>query len=114
MQNESIQNVTAQNFDAEVLGSDLPVLVDFTTAWCGPCKALTPIMARIAAEGAGRVKVVAVDGDAHPELTARFGIRGYPTVIAFGGGRELARNLGLAPRERLLRLLDAHATAASR
>lgn len=112
MQNESIQNVTAQNFDAEVLGSDLPVLVDFTTAWCGPCKALTPIMARIAAEG--RVKVVAVDGDEHPELTARFGIRGYPTVIAFGGGRELARNLGLAPRERLLRLLDAHAVSASR
>lgn len=112
MPSETLHPVTAQTFDDEVLASDVPVLVDFTTAWCGPCKALTPILARIAAEGAGRVKVCAVDGDAQPELITRFGVRGYPTVIAFGGGRELARNLGLAPRERLLRLVEAHPVAS--
>ncbi len=111
MKDELVRAVTAQDFDAEVLKSDLPVLVDFTTEWCGPCNALKPVLQRIAAEERGRLKVCAVDGDAHPELTARFGVRGYPTVIAFANGRELARCLGLTTRERLVKLVNAPATA---
>ena len=111
MKDELMQAVTTQDFDAEVLASEVPVLVDFTTAWCGPCRALEPVLRRLAAEGAGRMKVRTVDGDAEPELAVRFGVRGYPTVIAFAGGREVARNLGLTTKERLARLIPAGALA---
>ena len=111
MKNELIRAVTAQDFEAEVMNSELPVLVDFTTEWCGPCNALKPVLQRIATEERGRLKVCTVDGDAHPELTTRFGVRGYPTVIAFANGRELARSLGLTTRDRLVKLASAPAAA---
>jgi thioredoxin 1 len=107
MNDDLIHDVTAHTFEDAVLRAEVPVLVDFTTAWCGPCKALTPILRRLAAEGGAALKVCAVDGDAEPALVARFGVRGYPTVIAFAGGREVGRNLGLATKERLARLVPA-------
>ncbi len=106
-----VHAVTEETFDAEVLSSTVPVLVDFTATWCGPCRALAPILERIAKEGGGRVKVVTVDADDAPEIPMRFGVRGYPTIIAFVGGKEVGRQLGVANKETILRLFDLASVA---
>ncbi|AUX21551.1 thioredoxin [Sorangium cellulosum] len=93
-------------FDAEVLEAQVPVLVDFTAQWCPPCRALTPILHRLAAESAGHLEVMTVDGDRYPSLARRFGIRAFPTVIAFAGGKEVARHVGLTTKEKLLKLVE--------
>jgi thioredoxin 1 len=77
-----------------VLGCAGTVLVDFTAAWCPPCRALTPILARFASRER-QVVVGSVDADAHPHLAARYGVRGLPTVVVFAGGKEIARRVGL-------------------
>lgn len=99
-----VQSVTEQTFAAKVLGASVPVLVDFTTTWCGPCRALSPILHKLAAEQAGRLSVVTVDGDDQAALAARFRVKAFPTVIAFSGGREVGRHVGLTTREKLLGL----------
>ena len=108
-----VRPVTEENFEAEVLESPVPVLVDFATAWCPPCRVIAPILQRLAAENEGRVRVASVDGDACPALAARFSVRGYPTVIAFAAGKEQARHLGTASREKLMQMVDACGTTAS-
>jgi thioredoxin 1 len=92
------------NFDAEVLQSTLPIpiLIDFGATWCAPCKALRPIVQRLAEAYAGRVRVAEVDVDEAPGIVRRLGIRGAPTVVVYRGGREIARQLGATTRERLL------------
>jgi thioredoxin 1 len=104
---EALPVVAEPDFEAEVLASPVPVLVEFAAAWCPPCRALAPILHRLSSELAGRAKIVAVDADEHPALAARFSVRGYPTVIAFGGGKERARHLGATHKEKLLALIDA-------
>jgi thioredoxin 1 len=100
--------VDAQTFEAEVLASKVPVLVDFTAAWCPPCKALAPILHQLAADHAGRMDVRTVDGDEEAALAARLRIKAFPTVIAFAGGVEVGRHVGLTTREKLLRLVEGH------
>jgi thioredoxin 1 len=104
---DSMPVITPDNFQEEVLDSRVPVLVDFATAWCQPCRVLAPVLARLAAENVGRLKVVQVAGDESPELAARFSVKGYPTVIAFHGGAEKARHLGATTKEKLLRMVAA-------
>ena len=102
------RNVTAvddRSFEAEVLRAEAKVLVDFGARWCGPCRALDPIIARIADENVGRVKVVTVDIDDAPEVAARYGIRAAPTVMVFERGERLAQRVGLTTKENLLKLL---------
>jgi thioredoxin 1 len=101
---QGIQEVGDQNFDAEVIASDIPVLVDFSAVWCGPCKALEPAVKEVANEFAGKLKVVKVDIDVSPSVAARFGIRGVPTVIVVKGGREVKRQVGLVPKPKLVAL----------
>lgn len=96
---------TDQNFDAEVLKSDTPVLIDFTAAWCGPCKLLAPIIEKLADELAGKVKVGKVDIDNSPNVTARYGIRGVPTVLVFSNGEVKGKQVGLTNRETLIKLI---------
>jgi thioredoxin 1 len=98
--------VDDESFDEVVLGSELPVLVDFVAPWCGPCRALAPIVERLAIETAGRAKVVSVDIDASPRTSARYGIRGAPTLLVFRGGERTRQHLGATTREKLLKLLD--------
>lgn len=108
MSTTPVRSVTAQTFEAEVASAAVPVLVDFTATWCPPCRVLAPILHAIAAEGAGRLKVVEVNGDDEPGLAVRFGIRGFPTVIAFVGGKEVARHVGVTNRDKLLQMIRAH------
>jgi thioredoxin 1 len=105
MSTNTIPMITDQTFEAEVLSAPEPVLVDFTATWCSPCRALLPILHKLSVEGAGRLKVVKVDSDASPGLATRFGVRALPTVIAFAGGKEVARHAGLTTREKLLKMI---------
>lgn len=112
----TIPEIDEAEFDRVLTTSKIPVLVEFTAAWCGPCRALAPTLEAIAAEQAGRVLVRAVDADRCPNLSSRFGVRGLPTTIAFDSGHERARHLGATNKKRLLSLagLDgASVTSAS-
>lgn len=87
-------DLTNATFDVQVGRSELPVVVDFWAPWCGPCKTMAPGFERAAAELEPRVRLARVNTEAEPALGARFGIRAIPTLIAFRGGRELARQSG--------------------
>ncbi|WXA89747.1 thioredoxin [Pendulispora rubella] len=103
---KNVLEVGDANFDSEVLKADLPVLVDFGAAWCGPCKALAPIVAKIADENVGKYKVVAIDIDDAPAVAQKYGIRGVPTLIVFKGGEKKNQHVGLTNKDALLKLLD--------
>jgi len=105
MAGKNVHSFTQQNFESEVLKSDTPVLVDFTATWCGPCKALAPIIDKLADEYEGKVKVGKLDIDESPEITAKYGVRSVPTVMVFKGGQKIASNAGLTTRDKLIKLL---------
>jgi thioredoxin 1 len=94
------------SFEKEVLGSPTPVLLDVTATWCGPCKALAPIVDRVAEANAGRIRVAKMDLDEARATAARLGVRGVPTVIAFRDGKEIGRRVGLTTADKLLALID--------
>jgi thioredoxin 1 len=94
------------NFDAEVVNSDVPVLVDFWAPWCGPCKMIGPIIEELAAEFGDKVKIGKVNVDDNQELAGKFGIRGIPTVMLFKGGEVANSFVGLRPKEDLAQALN--------
>ncbi|MFO0652832.1 MAG: thioredoxin [Polyangiales bacterium] len=101
MASEFVKTVNDRNFQTEVLEAQEPVLIDFTATWCGPCKALAPIVDDLAKQYNGKVKVAKLDIDDSPETPSRLGIRGVPTVIVFKGGREVGRQVGLASKAKI-------------
>ncbi len=103
--------VTAADFEAEVLKSEKPVLVDFFATWCGPCKSLAPILEQIAVEKADSLKIVKVDVDASPELAQQYGIRAMPTMMVFKDGDPVATKIGAAPKSALVKWIDAAVSA---
>jgi thioredoxin 1 len=98
--------VTDQNFDREVLQSNLPVLVDFWADWCGPCKAVGPIIDKLASEYRGKAKVAKLDVDSNA-IAARFGIRSIPTVLLFEDGNVIHSYVGVQPKQQYQAGLDA-------
>lgn len=97
--------LTDQNFEQEVLHADLPVLVDFWASWCGPCQMLAPVIAEIAEEYAGKVKVGKVNVDEQPNLANRYGIASIPTVMLFKNGEVVSTSLGYRPKNELETML---------
>lgn len=98
-------NVTNENFEAEVINSDKPVLVDFYAVWCGPCKMLAPTIEEIANEYADTVKVCKIDTDAAPQLAIRYGVSRIPTILVFKNGEVTARAEGLRSKEQLINMI---------
>jgi thioredoxin 1 len=105
MAGEHVVTLTNENFESEVINSPIPVLVDFTATWCGPCKQLAPIVATIAAESQGTLKVGKLDIDAAPKLAQKYNVRAVPTCILFRGGEKAGSYTGVASKEKLLREL---------
>jgi thioredoxin 1 len=102
----STKTVTDSTFDAEVLGSDKPVLVDFWAEWCGPCKMVAPVLEEIAAENADKITVAKVNIDENPEIARRYQIMSIPTMSVFTGGEVVKSIVGAKPKAALLRDLE--------
>ena len=101
MASADLVTITDDNFQQEVLGSDVPVLVDFWATWCGPCRAIAPAVEELAKEYAGKVKVGKMDVDAHQDVPQKFDIRSIPTLIVFKGGKEAERIVGAVAKTKL-------------
>ena len=101
----SVINITLENFEAEVVKSDIPVLVDFWASWCGPCRMLSPIVDEIADERAD-IKVCKVNVDEQEELAMRFGIMSIPTLIVFKNGEPVKKTIGVQPKAAILGLFE--------
>ncbi|MCI9633865.1 MAG: thioredoxin [Ruminococcus sp.] len=100
----AVLNITAQNFEQEVLQSDKPVLVDFYADWCGPCKMMAPVIEEIAEE-ADDIKVGKLNIDNEMEIAQKYGVMSIPTLIVFKNGEEVKRDLGAKPKKAVLDML---------
>ena len=98
--------ITKENFENEVLKSDIPVLVDFWATWCGPCRMLAPIIEEIAEEQAGKLKVGKIDVDQQPELAMAFRVASIPTLILFKDGKLVDRSVGVIPKPLIQRFVN--------
>ncbi len=101
MANQFVSEVNDADFEAQVLKSDTPVLVDFWAAWCGPCRALAPIVDQVAAEYNGKVKVMKMDVDRNNVTPSRFGIRGIPALLVFKDGKVAEQIVGYVPKAQI-------------
>ncbi|MDO5628531.1 MAG: thioredoxin [Mobilicoccus sp.] len=102
----AIATTTDATFDADVLQSDKPVLVDFWAPWCGPCKAIAPILEEIAAEHGDKLTIIKLNTDENPGVTARYGITGIPALNVYTGGELVKSIVGAQPKPKLLKELD--------
>jgi thioredoxin 1 len=100
--------LTDDNFQKEVLESSTPVLVDFWAVWCGPCRAIAPVVEELARDYEGKLKVGKMDVDAHQEVPIRFGIRSIPTLMLFKNGQVVEQIIGGIPKQQLLSKVTPH------
>lgn len=101
MANQFVSEVNDADFESQVLKSDTPVLVDFWAAWCGPCRALAPIVDQVAAEYQGKLKVMKMDVDRNNVTPSRYGIRGIPALLVFKGGQVAEQIVGYVPKAQI-------------
>ncbi|MFH1829777.1 MAG: thioredoxin [Pseudomonadota bacterium] len=94
----NVIEISDDTFKNEVLDSQIPVLIDFWAAWCGPCRALAPSIEAVADEQAGKVKVCKVDVDSNPAVSGQYGIRSIPTILLFKGGEKVGQLMGNVPK----------------
>ncbi len=105
---DNITHVTDASFDADVLKSGTPVLVDFWAEWCGPCKMIAPVLEEVAVSHAGKVKIAKVDVDDNREIAAKYGIRGIPTLMIFKNGELAAQKVGALSKAQLTAFVDSN------
>ena len=105
----SATHVTDATFEAEVVNSPIPVMVDFWAPWCGPCKQMAPVVDEMAGKMGGRVKIVKVDVDANPSIATKLGISSVPTLMIFKGGEMVERKVGAQPRQKLEQWIGSQA-----
>ena len=104
----SVVHISDDTFESDVVQSDTPVLVDFWAEWCGPCKAIAPILDELAGDFQDRVQIAKLDVDANPKIPGQFGIRSIPTLILFKGGVVEAQHVGATSKRQLKDFLEAN------
>ena len=104
----TVHEISDEVFETEVIQSNTPVLVDFWAQWCGPCKALAPIIDEVATKYGDKVKFVKLDVDQNPSTPPKFGVRGIPTLILFKDGQVAATQVGLINKADLVKFIDSH------
>ena len=102
----NVSEVNDVTFDQEVLKASVPVLIDFWAPWCGPCKAIAPVVEELAGEYNGRVKIVKMNIDDNPQTPSKYGVRGIPTLMLFKGGSVAEQIVGALPKSRLVHVID--------
>lgn len=105
---DQITHVTDESFEPEVLKSDVPVLVDYWAEWCGPCKAIAPVLDEVAKQYGGKLKVAKVNVDENQEIPKKYGIRGIPTLMLFKNGNIEATKVGALSKSQLTAFLDSN------
>ena len=113
MAGHGITEVNDANFEQEVLKSNEPVLVDFWAAWCGPCRALAPIVDVVAAAYQGKLKVMKLNVDEAMNSAGRYNIRGIPTLLVFKNGQVVEQIVGAVPKEQITKALERHVTTTA-
>ena len=103
----NIVHATDASFEAEVINSDIPVLVDYWAEWCGPCKMIAPVLEEVAESYAGKIKIVKVDVDSNKEIAQKHGIRGIPTLMVFKGGSAQATKVGALSKTELEEFVES-------
>jgi thioredoxin 1 len=103
---DKVMEVSDTTFDQEVLKSSVPVLIDFWAPWCGPCKAIAPVVEELAGAYNGRLKVVKMNVDDNPQTPSKYGVRGIPNLILFKAGNVADQIIGAAPKAHLVRAID--------
>lgn len=102
----NVMEVSDNTFESDVLKSELPTLVDFWAPWCGPCKSIAPVLEQIAADYAGKVKIVKVNIDDNPQTPAQYNVRGIPNLVFFNNGQVVEQIVGAVPKEQLVEALN--------
>lgn len=105
---ELVKSVKDGSFDTDVLNSDIPVLLDFWAEWCGPCKAISPIVEEIATDYSGKLTVAKINIDENPSTPAKYGVRGIPTLLLFKNGAVVAEKVGAVQKSHLTAWIDSN------